>query len=397
MMNFRNTALAVASLMATHALAQDNLINEVNNNGSENGKAGYQFETLIDLEATPVKDQGHSATCWSYATTSFIESEMIRKGKEPVDLSEMFTVRQVYLDKAEKYVRLHGHLNFAQGGALPDVMYVIKKYGAVPQKVYEGLNYGTKENNHSELENLLKAQLEQVVKNPNKTLTPSWKKAFVATLDAYLGEYPEQFEWKGKTYTPRSFADEVIGINPDDYVQITSFGHQPVNEEVIIEVPDNWAWATSYNLSLDDMQSVVDNSLDKGYTLSWATDVSEKGFSLKNGIAIVPQKSYDDMSKEERKAMFDGPQAEMTVDADLRQKSYDSYETTDDHGMQITGKVRDQNGTEYYLVKNSWGEHGLEDRKGYLYASGPFFRYKTISVLVHRDALPKEVKKKLEM
>ncbi|HAD96267.1 MAG TPA: aminopeptidase [Cryomorphaceae bacterium] len=389
----------LAALMFTFggaALAQDDLINQIKDNGSD-VEGEFLFETVIDLETTPVKNQGKSGTCWSYATTSFIETEMIRNGKEPVDLSEMFTVRQVYLDKAEKYVRLHGHLNFAQGGALPDVLYVIRKYGAVPQEVYEGLDYGTDENNHNELESLLKAQLDQVIKNPNGKLTQSWRKAFVATLDAYLGTYPEEFTYQGKTYTPRSFADEYIGINPDDYVQITSFNHKPFYQPMMIEVPDNWTWGLSYNVPLDEMMNVLDESLNKGYTVSWATDVSEKGFSLKNGLAIAPLTPYADMSKEERAAMFDGPKDELVVTQEMRQDDYDNYETTDDHGMQITGKVKDQNGTEYYIVKNSWGDRENDKRSGYIYASKSFVKYKTISILVHKDVVSKDIKKKISL
>lgn len=395
-MKLRSLAIAVAMGVTMPLMAQDELINKIKDNGSDI-EAGYQFETVIDLETTPVKNQGRSGTCWSYATTSFIESEMIRNGKEPVDIAEMFTVRMVYLDKAEKYVRLHGNLNFGQGGALPDVMYVLKKYGAVPQEVYEGLEYGGDINNHGELEGILKAQLDQVIKNPNKTLTKSWRKAFEATLDAYLGAYPETFTWEGKEYTPRTFADEVIGINPDDYVQVTSFTHKPVYNEVVIEVPDNWTWETSYNLPFEELSRVVDYSLENGYTVSWATDVSEKGFSLKNGMAIVPEKDYADMTDEEREAMFSAPSSEKTITPELRQEGYDNYSTTDDHGMQITGKVKDQSGTEYYIVKNSWGIRDNDFRPGYIYASKPFFNYKTISVLMHKDALPKDIRKKLDL
>ena len=390
--------LALALMSAVGLQAQDNLINKVSGNGSEGAEAEFKFETVVDLEVTPVKNQGRSGTCWSYATTSFVESEMLRMGKEPVDISEMFTVRHVYTDKADKYVRLHGHLNFAQGGALPDVMYVIKNYGAVPQEIYEGLDYGTDINNHSELEGVLKAQLEQIIKSPNGgTISPVWKKSFDATLDAYLGAYPKEFKYEGKTYTPRSFADKVVGVNPDDYVQLTSWTHKPFYDEVMIEVPDNWAWGKSYNVPLDVMEEVADKSLENGYTISWATDVSEKGFSLKNGLAIVPEQDYSDMSKEEKQAMFDGPKTEATVTQEMRQIAYDNYETTDDHGMQITGKVKDQNGAEYYIVKNSWGDRENANRAGYIYASKPFFRYKTISILVHKDALDKDLKKKLGM
>ncbi len=387
-MKLRSLGLSVLILAGLQVTAQDDLINKVKDQGSD-GEDSYQFETMIDLEVTPVKNQGRSGTCWSYATTSFVESEMIRMGKEPVDISEMFTVRQVYLDKAEKYVRLHGHLNFAQGGALPDVMYVIRKYGAVPQSVYDGLEYGSEINNHGELENILKAQLDEVIKNPNKSLSPSWKKAFEATLDAYLGEYPSEFEYKGKTYTPRSFADEVVGINPDDYLQFTSFTHHPMYEEIMIQVPDNWAWGTSFNVSLDELEEIADHSLMEGYTIGWATDVSEKGFSLKNALALVPEKQDDQA--------FHGPHAELKIDSEKRQEAYDSYATTDDHGMQITGLVKDQEGAEYYVVKNSWGERDNPYRSGYINVSKSFFRYKTISILVHRDAVPKAVLKKLSL
>jgi bleomycin hydrolase len=388
--------LAAVACFSLPLLAQDELINQIKENGSD-VEGEFLFETIVDLETTPVKNQGRSGTCWSYATTSFIESEMIRNGKEPVDLSEMFTVRQVYKDKAEKYVRLHGHLNFAQGGALPDVLYIIKKYGAVPQEIYKGLDYGAESNNHGELEGLLKAQLDQVIKNPNGKLTPSWRKAFDATLDAYLGSYPEEFEYNGKKYTPRTFADEYVGVDADDYVQITSFQHKPFYEEMMIEVPDNWTWGLSHNVPLDDMIEVLDNSLESGYSVSWATDVSEKGFSLKNGLALNPLTPVSDMSKEERAQMFDGPKDELIVSQEMRQEAYDNYQTTDDHGMQITGMVKDQKGNKYYIVKNSWGDRENQFRPGYIYASESFLRYKTISILVHKDAVPKRLKKRLDI
>lgn len=393
MIKMKSLGLGLICAVALPSFAQDDLINKVKNNGSDT-QGEFKFETIVDIEATPVKNQGRSGTCWSYATTSFVESEMIRKGKKPVDLSEMFTVRMVYWDKALKYVRLHGNLNFAQGGALPDVLYVLKKYGAVPDSVYAGLNYGTESNNHGELEALLKAQLDQVIKNPNGKLSKSWKVAFEATLDAYLGAYPKEFEWKGKTYTPRSFADEYVGVNADDYVQITSFEHhKPFYQEVVIEVPDNWTWGTSYNVPLEEMMEVLDYSLKEGYSVSWATDVSEKGFSLKNGLAIVPL----DQSKEAQKDMFNGPKPEELVSQKVRQEAYDNYETTDDHGMQITGMVKDQLGNIYYMVKNSWGERKNPNRVGYIYASEAFVKYKSISILVHKDALPKSIMKKLKL
>lgn len=389
--------LGLAMLFGSSLLAQDNLINQVKNNGSTGNLRDYAFTTLVDLEATPVKNQGQSGTCWSYSTTSFIESEMIRNGQEPVDLSEMFTVRMTYIDKAEKYVRLHGMLNFGQGGALPDLFYVIKKYGAVPQEAYAGLNYGTEINKHGELEAALKGILDAVIQNPNGVLSSSWRQAVEATLDAYLGAYPAEFKYKGKTYTPRSFADKVVKINPDDYVQITSYTHQPFYQEMAIEVPDNWMWAPSWNVPLDEMMLAINNSLEKGYTVAWATDVSEKGFSIKNGLAVVPAKSFADLTEAEKTALFQSPQKELAVTPENRQLAYDNWETTDDHGMQITGMSKDQNGTIYYLVKNSWGDIPNDVKPGYLYASTAFVRYKTISIMVHKNSLTSDLKKKLNL
>lgn len=379
--------IPILSAISVSAFAQDDLVNRVSGNGGE-GSPGYQFETLIDIEATDVKNQASSGTCWSYAATSFIESEMIRMGKTPVDISEMFTVRQVYVDKAEKYVRLHGHLNFAQGGALPDVLYVIKHYGAVPQTVYNGLNYGTDRNEHGEMEAALKGIVDAVIRNENRSgITPVWQAGFEAYLNAYLGEYPAEFEYNGKNYTPRTFADNVIGIDPDDYIQLTSWTHYGMNQEVQIQVPDNWTWGSSINVSLDDMMNNIDHALEEGYTVAWAADVSETGFSLRNGLAIIPEGGWSGMSDEEEAAAFASPVPQMEITQANRQAAYDNYETTDDHAMQFTGKVKDQNGDIYYIVKNSWGIRNNEYRPGYLYVSDDYVRYKTISVMMHRDVI----------
>ena len=375
--------------------AQDDLIAKVKDQGATDAEKGFQFTLVKDLKATPVKNQGSSGTCWSYSSTSFVESELLRMGKKQVDISELFTVRQVYIDKAERYVRLNGYLNYAQGGAMPDVFYVLKKYGAVPNEVYKGLNYGETINKHNELEAVLKGMLDAVIKNPNKRLSTAWKPAVEAVLDQYLGAYPKEFFWEGKKYTPRTFVDNYLGINPDDYIQFSSYTHAPFYQEMFIEVPDNWNWGTAYNLPLDEMMEVVNFALDKDYTLSWATDVSEKGFSIKNGLAIVPQKAYEEMTADERAAMFEGPKPEMEITPEVRQRAYDNYETTDDHGMHITGMAKDQNGNVYYLVKNSWGEIPNANRNGYLYASEAFLRYKTISFMVHKSAVPKHIAKKL--
>lgn len=388
--------LLAGALLSSQAIAQVDLINKVKDNGAD-APLGYEWETIVDIEATPVKNQGASGTCWSYATTSFVESEMMRMGKEPVDLSEMYTVRKVYQDKGEKYIRLHGYLNFAQGGALPDVLYVIKNYGAVPQEVYNGLNYGTEKNRHGEMEGALKGILDAVKGNKNGKLSTSWRKAFDATLDAYLGEEPAQFGYNGETYTPRSFADEVIGIDPDDYVQLTSWTHHPFYEACQIQVPDNWTWGTSYNLPIDEMMEALNASLEAGYPVAWACDVSDKGFSIKNGIAVMPNQSWSDMSTEEAQAIYGGPHDEAIVDQGARQEQYDNYLTQDDHGMVIQGMVKDQEGNVFYIVKNSWGDIPNDFRPGYLYASESYVRLKTISIMMHGDSMEKSLKKKLSL
>jgi len=388
-----NKHLFIGALLASTGLwAQVDLINKVSGNGARDGKS-FEFTTIYDLEATPVKDQGRSGTCWSYSATGFLESELVRMGKPAIDLSEMYTVRKVYQDKAEKYVRLHGALNFAQGGACPDLFYVIERYGAVPQSAYAGLNYGTEGNDHDELEAALKGIVDAVVNKNSGTVTTAWHKGFTGYLDAYLGAEPTNFTYEGKTYTPRTFADKFVGINVKDYVQLTSFTHHPFGSWFAVEVPDNWTWGTSYNVPLDDMMATIDHALANGFTIAWATDVSEKGFSLNNGVAVWPAKDWKDMSAEEKAAVFTGPHEEAVVTQASRQAAFDNYETQDDHGMQIVGKVKDQSGASYYIVKNSWGPRKNAYREGYIYASEAFVRAKTISIMLHKDGLPKATKK----
>ena len=393
MNQFKSFTLALVFAFTWSASAQDNLVKQVSGNGTAG--AGYQFTPIVQLDATPVENQGSSGTCWSYSTSAFLESEMIRMGKKPVDLSEMYIVRKVYQDKAEKYVRVHGSLNFAQGGALPDILYVIQKYGAVPEVAYTGLNYGTEVNEHDELEASLKGIVDAVKENKNGTITPVWKNGFTGVLDAYLGAEPSTFTYQGKNYTPRTFADQVVGVKPSDYVQICSFSHVPFYTQHAIEVPDNWTWGTSHNVPLEDLMSVLNGALTKGYTVAWACDVSEKGFSLKNGLAVVPEKDWSDLTSDEQKAVFTAPHKSRTITQENRQLAYDNYETQDDHGMQITGMVKDQTGTVFYTVKNSWGDRENPYKSGYMHASDAFVRYKTISILVHKDGLTKEMRSKL--
>ncbi len=368
---------------------------------------GFQFKTIYDLPATDVKDQYRTGTCWSFSGVSFLESEMLRKGLEPADISEMFIVKHCYQEKAEKYVRMHGHLNFSPGGAFHDVLYVLKKYGAMPESAFPGLNYGEESHVHGEMDEVLKGYVDGVLKNNNKKLSQAWMPGFSGVLDAYFGQEPESFSYKGKNYSPRTFADEVVKLNPDDYIQVTSYSHHPFYEPFIIEIPDNWLWGQVYNVPLADMMAIMDNSLKEGITIGWASDVSEKGFSFRNGVAVVPvtdvkemedteRSKWEKMTEAERQKQlysFEGPITEKEITPEMRQEAFDDYLTTDDHGMHIVGMVVDQNGTPYYKVKNSWNTNNKYD--GYMYASKAFVEFKTMSIMVHKDALPKEIRQKL--
>lgn len=371
--------------------------------------AGYRFTDVKILPATPVRDQNSSGTCWSYSTLSFIESEILRAGGEEMHLSEMWIARNSYMDKAVKYIRLHGSLNFAEGGASHDVIEGIREHGIVPFEAYPGLNYGTEKPDFHELSLVLKTYLDAVIAantKSNKPLSTAWKRGFYALLDEYFGEMPERFTYKGKEYTPKTFA-ESLPIDLDDYIEVTSFTHHPFYTKFIIEIPDNWMWGMVYNVPLEEMMAIIDTALDKGYTVSWGTDVSEKGFSRTLGIGIIPDADFESMSgteaerwgkltqKEKDDALykFDKPGKELAIDQQMRQEAFDNYETTDDHGMQIVGTAVDQNGTPYFKVKNSWNVRPPYD--GYWYFSRPFVEYKTTSIMVNKKALPKEIAKKL--
>lgn len=368
---------------------------------------GFQFTTVKEIPITSIKNQSSSGTCWGFSGLGMIESELIRMGKGEYDLSEMFVVRKNYEDKAKKYIRMHGETNFAAGGSFADVIDCIKDYGIVPEDIQPGLNYGEENHKHGELDNLLKAYVDVIVRNPNKKISTAWNTGYNGILDAYLGSTPASFVYNGKTYTPQSFA-QYLGINPDDYISITSFTHHPFYSTFPIEVPDNWRWAYSYNLPLNEMMAVVDNALDKGYTVAWASDVSEKGYSRK-GIAIVPdwdakegpgsdQAHWLGLSQKEKEQAVDSlksPVPEKVITQEMRQEAFDNYQTTDDHGMLLYGTAKDQNGTKYYMVKNSWGTDNTY--KGTWYASAPFVSYKTTNIVVHKDAIPNEIKKKLHI
>lgn len=377
------------------SFAQDDLVKKLENNKSDSSKKKFVFTDVINLEKTNVKNQGSSGTCWSYSTNSFLESEMIRMGKKPVDIAEIFTARCVYTEKADFFVRMHGAVSWGDGGSCHDVINMYEKYGAVPQTVYSGLNYGTTKNKFGEMQSILKGMLDAVVKNPNGKLTPNWKAAFEAVMDVYLGKYPNNFTWNGKEYTPKSFAKDVVGINAADYIELSSFSDKPYYEKTTLMVPDNWSWDKVYNIRMNEMTDIIDNALENGYTVAWATDVSEKYFSWKNGVAFVPEKEWEDMEEDEQKKLFDGPKEERKITAKLRQEAFDNYGTTDDHGMHIVGLAKDQTGKEYYIVKNSWGEKN--DYKGYLYVTKNYVKYKTTAFLLHKKGIPTDIRKKLNI
>lgn len=377
-------------------------------NAQEIKKAeGYQFTDIKRPPATSVKDQARAGTCWAWSGISFFESEMLRMGKDSVDLSAMYVVRHAYSDKATKYVRMHGTMNFGTGGAFCDVMYVLQNYGIVPLEAYQGLNYGEETHTFGELETILKAYVDAVILNPNKKLSTAWKRGYDGVLDAYLGEEPETFTYKGKEYTPKTFAEEVVGLDMNDYVSLTSFTHHPFYSQFAIEVQDNWLWGMSYNLPIDELMQVMNNAIDKGYTIAWASDVSEKGFAtVQPGVAVIPTTDVKEMSGAEiakwenmpkgqqtQDAFKKGPAPEKQITQEMRQAEFDNYLTTDDHGMHIIGKAKDQNGTEYFIVKNSWNKYNKFG--GYFYASEPFVAFKTMNIIVHKNAIPKDIKKKL--
>jgi bleomycin hydrolase len=370
--------------------------------------SNYQLTKIAHLDATPVQSQGYTGTCWSFSALSFFESELMRKGnKNPDILSEMFVVRKAYESKAQKYIRMDGKINFSEGGAFHDIPYVIRNYGIVPEEIYKGLNYGSEKHDHSELFSVLNGAVQGVLSHVTGSgdgVSTAWMNAVNGILDAYLGKDVKEFELKGKKYTPQSYA-KAIGLNMDEYVSLTSFTNHPMYQRCMLEIPDNWAWGESYNVGLTDLFDACDYALKNGYTLAWGADVSEKGFSFKNGLAIVPEdpstidvqgrdnKNFSDAGADKSSNAFLSPQKELTITPELRQQAYDGKVTTDDHGMHIVGLYKDQNGTRYLLVKNSWGTGNYP--KGFLYVSENYFKYKTINIYLHKDGVAPALRKKL--
>ena len=370
----------------------------------------YKFTVLKDLEATNVQSQGRTGTCWSFSSLSFFESEIIRLNNEKHNLSEMFVVRNAYVGKAENFLRMYGTFTFGPGGAFHDIPWVIKRYGIVPEEVYRGLNYGDTIHRHAEMEAILGATVKELASKPqNGTLTPVWKKAFTGILDAYLGNLPENveefnFTYKGKEYSPMSYAKS-LGLDMDNYISLTSYNHHPFYSKFVLEVQDNWAMQSAYNLPIEEFMGVMEEAIMSGYTFAWGADVSEKGFAYRDALAILPEdestitkkgkdnKHFSDAGAHKISNAFMTPVKEKIVTQEQRQLAFDVQETTDDHGMHVTGLVQDQNGTKYFIVKNSWGKTNQCD--GYFFASFPYVRYKTMNILVHKDALSKNIKKKI--
>jgi len=349
----------------------------------------YQFTEIIDLEATPVISQGRTGTCWSFASTSFLESEIIRLTGRQIDLSEMYTVRNTYPLKAENYVMRQGKAQFSEGGLAHDVINSVKNYGLVPNQVYSGLFDNEENHNHAELVAVLGSMLNTYIENPGKILSTKWKKAVESVLDVYLGSNPESFMFDGKQYTPQSFL-QMTKINPDDYVSITSFSNAPYYSKFILNIPDNWSNGSMYNVPLDELIKTINYALQNGFTVNLDCDVSERTFSSKDGVAVIP------MDKQNNIKALQGIYPEKNVTQDYRQDEFENYTTTDDHLMHITGMLKDQNGTTYYKVKNSWGtDESRNANGGYVYFSEAYMKLKTISIMIHKDGIPKGITKKL--
>lgn len=397
----KQLVITAAALAATLGAAADNTPEAADS-------TGFTFTDVKLVKTTPVKDQNRSGTCWCFSGTSLMEDEILRKTGKEIDLSEMWTVRHCYSDKADRFVRMYGATNFAAGGSILDVPYVWETYGIVPEEAYTGNRYGEEGHNHSELDPLLSGYVKTVVSRPGKRISTAWKEGYEGILDAYLGKLPETFVYEGKTYTPQSFAKS-LGLNMADYQGFTSYTHHPFYKPFVLEVADNWTWSPYQNVTIDELQQIVDNAIDNGYSVEWAADVSEGGFKWRKGYAVMPKKKTDkDMEgtelarwvklddKERDAAQFEinGPVEEIEVTQEMRQEMFDRQETTDDHGMVIVGKAVDQNGTPYYKVKNSWNTNQIYD--GYFYVSMPYFKAKTLSILVNKEAVPSAIAKKLK-
>lgn len=351
----------------------------------------YKFTTEIDLETTPVISQGVTGTCWSFSSTSFLESEIMRLTGKNIDLSEMYQVRHTYPLKAENYIMRQGKAQFSEGGLAHDVLNSVAHYGLVPEAVFTGLNENETTYNHAEMVAVLEAILKTYVDNPGRKLSSKWREVVANVLDIYIGKEVTGFTYNGKQYTPQSFL-AMTKIIPSDYVHLTSFTHAPFYSKFILNIPDNWSNGSFYNVPLNQMMATIDNALSNGFTVELDCDVSERSFSAKDGVAVIPENSANKVKA------LQGIYPEKNITQEFRQAEFENYNTTDDHLMHITGVLRDQNGTKYYKVKNSWGnDKSRIANDGYVYFSEAYMRLKAISITVHKDAIPKKTSKKLNL
>jgi bleomycin hydrolase len=335
---------------------------------------GYEFTIDSEVSCSPVRSQDRTGTCWCYAGTSFLESELMRRSEGTHDLSEMFVVKNIYRDKALNYVLRQGKANFSQGALAHDYLNAIEKYGIVPEEVFSGKTIGETAHDHGEMEGILTGMLEATVKQ--KKLTPRWSTAFDKVLGVYLGDSPDLFQYRNATWTPEDFADS-IEFDADDYIAFTSYTHHPFYEPFVLEIPDNFSNGSFMNVPIEEIIEIIDSAIDEGYSVMWDGDVSEKGFSANRGVAVLPA---DPKAKG-----LNGPVEQMEVSQELRQERFLSYSTTDDHLMHLVGRATDQNGNKYYLIKNSWGKIG--PHKGYLYMSEAYVRLHTLAITLNRDCL----------
>ncbi|MBL7804064.1 MAG: aminopeptidase [Saprospiraceae bacterium] len=360
---------------------------------AQNNPEAYSFTPFKMLTATPVKDQQQTGTCWAFSSASFLESELIRTGKGQVNLSEMYIVRHVYRQKCENYVRRQGQTRFSEGGLAHDLINAAREYGVVPEEVYPGRKDSSKPFNHGPLEKSLKNLCDKLIDEGKAgTLKANWTADIDKALDAEFGPVPTQFSVGGTQFTPLSYL-EFLGLNLDDYVTITSFTHHPYYKPFVLEIPDNFAHGSFYNLPLNELMRSLTFSLQTGYTVTWDADVSNEGFSAQNGLAIVPQKDWSAKSTAEQNATFKYWEPEKDVNQEYRQQMFDRQITQDDHLMHVVGILDEVHSGVYYVVKNSWGE--ISDLKGYVYVSEDYMRLNTISFTVNKNALPPDVRKRL--
>jgi len=352
---------------------------------------GYEFTIEKLLKTTPVKDQYHSSTCWSFATISFIETELIRTGKGEYDLSEMFIVHNTYPRKAEQNIRMQGYNYFTPGGQAHDVMTTIQNYGLIPESIYSGLPKNSTKPDHITMDKILKSIVDTTACKKKGGVSPDWLPVVIKVLDSCLGKVPENFNYSGKNYSPLGFMKE-LQFNPDDYVEITSYNHHPYNTKFVLEDKFNWALVAYYNLSLDDFITVIDSAINKGFSIVWDGDVSETEFFSTIGIAVVPLKSWESKTTDEKNKTSQVPQKEKSITSLLRQTTFNDHSTTVDHLMHIIGKAKDQNGTIYYIAKNSWGTF-VND--GYVYLSKSYVELKTVAIMVNKQAIPAGIRKNL--